>query len=175
MLEELVDIAGSATKKPPEPRGGIPKRWLPAPIRLTIELVMIPFVHLDVLAHRLAKWIIPTPFKRVGKCKKRGNCCHYIRMRRIPGLLGVLQRFWAIQVNGFFMRDKKPVKTEDVEFYILGCRHLKDDGSCGNYRLRPKICRMWPEIEQFERPAFLKGCGFDAVPRKSKSPLNILK
>jgi Fe-S-cluster containining protein len=70
----------------------------------------------------------------------------------------------------------------------MGCRYLKQDGSCSHYRLRPSICRTWPQIEYFGHPRILKGCGFKATPRdpnfdpfslgeppKKTNKLNIIK
>ena len=46
---------------------------------------------------------------------------------------------------------------------ITGLDQLKD-GSCGQYRLRPQVCRQWPVIEHFGQPKILKGCGFSSSP-----------
>ena len=46
----------------------------------------------------------------------------------------------------------------------MGCRYLREDGSCSEYRLRPQVCRQWPVIEHFGYPKILKGCGFRSNP-----------
>ena len=140
-------------------------RW---PIRLTIT----PFVLLDVFAQLIARKIIKPPFKKVGDCKKRGNCCYYILIRKSKGF-GLIDLFWHTQINGFYRRRKKPVRVQGKEFYLMGCRYLNKDGTCRHYRTRPLICRTWPRIEYFGYPQILKGCGFEAKPR-SKGPFNIL-
>ena len=48
--------------------------------------------------------------------------------------------------------------------HVMGCRHLRKDGSCGDYHLRPLICRQWPVIEHFGYPKVLKGCGYASDP-----------
>lgn len=177
MLQEFVTKAGTAKEMPPPPPGGIPKQYLPAPIRFLIEISVLPFLWLDMAIHRALKFIIRPPYKRGGSCKQRGNCCYYIHMKKERGLLGVVQKFWATQINGFFLRSKKPLKAGPHEYHILGCRYLKKSGKCGHYTLRPRICRDWPRTNQFEEPAFFKGCGFHAYKRgdKDKTPLNIIE
>ena len=44
---------------------------------------------------------------------------------------------------------------------VLGCHSLREDGRCGEYRLRPLFCRTYPEVPLTGRPMVLKGCGFE--------------
>ena len=48
--------------------------------------------------------------------------------------------------------------------HVMGCRHLRNDGTCGDYHLRPLICRQWPVVEYFGYPKILKGCGYQSNP-----------
>lgn len=166
-LDEMLYQASIATKNPKDPEGGIPKQWLPGFIRWPLRVLFYPFVVLDEWAQKVAKKLVKPPFERAGACKKRGNCCHYILIKQSWGFLGYLDLFWNTQVNGFFLRSKKTHEFEGKKVYVLGCRYLKKDGSCGHYRLRPSLCRSWPRIEVFERPQMLKGCGFFARNRKT--------
>jgi Fe-S-cluster containining protein len=164
-LDQLLDLAGSATEIPPPPEKGIPRQKLPGFIRWPIRVLMMPFVVLDLWIQGIAKKIIQPPFKQVGTCKKRGNCCHFIMLQDHKGWKGALSRFWNFEVLGFFKRSDEPYEYEGKPVLIMGCRYLKKDGSCGQYRLRPAVCRKWPMIEYFGMPRRLKGCGFRAVPR----------
>lgn len=160
---------------PPPPEEGIPAQWLPSWIRWPIRLLFFPFMILDRWMQGFAKWIVRPPLKRGGKCKRRGNCCYFILFKKNRGLMERLLTFWCTQVNGFYKRDKMPQKFDKKDWWVMGCRYLKKNGSCGNYFFRPSICRNWPVIEHFGHPQLLKGCGFTPVPRKkTKSPLNIL-
>ena len=119
--------------------------------------------------------IIRPPYNRGGECKRRGNCCHYILFKKYRWrLLDRLYLFWCREINGFFLREKKAQVYDDSLWYVMGCRYLKKNGSCGHYHLRPSLCRTWPKIEIFGRHEMLKGCGFKAIPRK-KHPLNIIE
>lgn len=171
MLSDILEHAGDE-EKPPMPEGGIPKQWLPGFIRWPIRYMTLPFVWLDLGCQWIARQIIRPPLKKVGKCKRRGNCCHYILIQKSKGIFGSFDLFWHTQINGFFRREKTLYEYKNMKVYVMGCRYLKEDGSCGVYSLRPTICRTWPRIEYFGHPQILKGCGYKAVPRaKSKLPI----
>ena len=178
MIEDLGEIIGRAEEAegpPPNPPGGIPKQWLPAWIRWPIRVFLVPWILLDLYAQKLALWVLKPPYRRVGHCHKRGNCCHYILIPEPKGLIGRLNFMLNMQVNGFYPRYPDVYEYEGDHIVVMGCRYLKKDGSCAHYWLRPTVCRKWPLIEHFGRPRILKGCGFKALPRSKKTPLNMLK
>lgn len=166
-LDYLVGSAGNATAPPPPPSGGIPRQHLPGFIRWPIRVLIVPFVFLDILMQKLARKIVLPPFRQLGTCRKRGNCCHYILIGRPKNWLEYLHLFWCLEINGFFLRDESG-EYEGKEMLVMGCRYLKKNGSCAHYYLRPTICRQWPIIEYFAYPQILKGCGFYAVSRDHK-------
>lgn len=180
-LEAYVERASQATAVPPEPAGGIPKQWVPFWVRWPIRALVLPFVVLDQFVQRLARVIVRPPWKQVGHCYQRGNCCHYLLMSKPVGwkkpLLG-LYLWWNTQINGFFLRDQEAYDHDGEEMLVMGCRYLQKDGRCGHYRWRPTVCRQWPLIEYWGVPRRLKGCGFRAVPRErqdKKGKLRIIK
>lgn len=171
-IEELIALAGESDQLPPEPKGGIPKQWLPGWIRFPLRILFLPFLWLDLFAQKFARYFIRPPFIKTGNCLKRGNCCHYILLPKLKWGLDVLHLFWSTQINGFYLRSSEPFEYENKKVNVMGCRHLRKDGSCGQYFLRPLVCRTWPRIEYFGYPQILKGCGFKA---KSRNRLNVLK
>lgn len=176
-LEDIIFKAGEAKAPPPLPKGGIPRQWVPGWVRWPVRYFFLPFLHLDLTMQKLARLLIRPPYKQAGKCKQRGNCCHYIMIRKPKGLFGWFFKFWNTQINGFYLHSDETYEFENHKVMVMGCRYLKKDGSCGQYLLRPMICRKWPVIEHFGHPRMLKGCGFKAIPRKPQSkdnPLNIL-
>lgn len=182
--EELVTLAEEATEPPPLPEGGIPRQKVPSWIRWPIRVFMLPFVVLDLTAQRIARLFFKTPYRQVGECLKRGNCCYYILFPAPDHFLAKIFYFWHTEINGFFQRESKQIHLDETSYVVMGCRYLKEDGSCGHYRLRPTICRAWPQIEIFGPPRYLRGCGFKAVPRdknfdpypqEKSNKLNILK
>lgn len=166
MLQQILEHAGDDDAKPPP--CDIPKQWLPGFIRWPLRACLIPFIWLDIFAQVVARKIIKPPYQKVGNCKKRGNCCHYILIRKSKGIFSKLDLFWHTQVNGFFRRDKKVHITDGMKVYLMGCRYLQKNGRCGVYHMRPAICRSWPRIEYFGHPQVLKGCGYSAVAVKAK-------
>lgn len=164
LLDALLFEAAEATKQPPPPRGGIPKQWPPFWIRFPAKCLALPFVLIDFWMQKLACKIIRPPFKRVGKCKRRGNCCHYVLIAHSDKWIGRLFYLWYTQFLGFYKRVSEPQTYEGKKMHVMGCRHLKKDGSCGDYHLRPLICRQWPVIEHFGYPKVLKGCGYASDP-----------
>ena len=170
-IHDVLENAGRETEMP---GGKIPSQWLPGIFRWPVLITVLPFVWLDQFGQKVAKLIIRPPNILVGKCKKRGNCCHYIMIRKTRAPFGWLDLFWHTQINGFFRRDKKVHMYHGMPIYIMGCRYLKKNGECGRYMFRPAICRSWPKVEYFGHPQILKGCGFSAKLRKSESKLNVL-
>jgi len=173
-IEDLLENSGFEKDQPPLPKGGIPRQYLPFWIRWPIRALVLPFIWLDLFCQKIAKMIVPPPFVKAGKCKKRGNCCHYILIQKVKGGFGFLDLFWHTEVNGFYKRHKDPVPHGNREVYVMGCRYLQKNGSCGKYFFRPSVCRTWPRIEIFGAPEMLKGCGIYAKERKSH-PLSIIK
>ncbi|MBS3905123.1 MAG: YkgJ family cysteine cluster protein [Simkania sp.] len=167
-LDQVLEEVGDATSEPKPPEEGIPKQWVPHWIRVSIRLIVLPLALLDLSMQRLARKIVRPPFIQKGGCKRRGNCCHYIMIEQGRGVFGKLYHFWNTQINGFYLRAKEPHTYEGRQVHVMGCRYLKKDGSCGNYALRPLVCRKWPMIEHFGHPRILKGCGFEVGVREPK-------
>jgi hypothetical protein len=167
-LEDMMFKAGDAKQQPDVPEGGIPKQWVPASVRWSLRLFFLPFVLLDVAMQKFARLLIRPPFKKGGACKKRGNCCHYIMIRKPKGLLGWVFKTWNTQINGFYLRSEEIYEYEKHHVMVMGCRYLQKDGTCKHYYTRPMVCRKWPVIEHFGMPRLLKGCGFKALPCNKK-------
>jgi Fe-S-cluster containining protein len=167
-IETLIEKAAIAKSEPCTPPHGIPPQWIPSVVRWTLRILFLPFIWLDLVAQKIARWIIRPPFQQAGHCLKRGNCCHYILLQKKRGPLQWINYFWNTQINGFFPRFLHDFEYEGRKMQVMGCRYLKKDGKCAHYRLRPAVCRQWPRIEYFGRPQILKGCGFYAVDRKTK-------
>lgn len=166
-LDSLLQIAEEAKERPPLPENGLPKQKLPNWARLIFKSIVLPFLYIELLAEKIAKAIIRPPFTPVGKCKRRGNCCHYILFPETHGILKKLFLFWNTEVQGFFPRDGMTYEHEGKKVMAMGCRHLRENGSCSNHFFRPKVCRSWPMIKYFGYPKILKGCGYKAKLRKS--------
>ena len=166
-LTDILTAAENAKETPPDPAEGIPKQKLPSWIRWSLRILLLPFLYLELAAEKVARWIVPPPFKQVGSCKRRGNCCHYILLPEVKGILGKVLVFWHTEVFGFYPRTKEPYEYEGKKITVMGCRYLQKNGSCSRHFFRPKICRTWPVIKIFGTPRILKGCGYQAKVTKS--------
>lgn len=164
-LEDLMFKAGDAKEPPNDP---IPRQRLPNWIRWPIRSVCVPFILIDTAMQKFARILVPPPYVQEGTCKKRGNCCYYIMIRKPKGFLGKLFYFWNTEINGFYPRSKEVFEYEKNRVLVMGCRYLQKDGSCKHYKHRPMVCRKWPVIENFGHPRILKGCGFKATPKVLK-------
>ncbi|MBM3197973.1 MAG: hypothetical protein FJZ58_01800 [Chlamydiae bacterium] len=158
-LEELLKKAETASSPPAPPQGGIPQQRLSTLWRRTFQILLLPFLFMDLFAETIAKKIIRPPFLQEGACKRRGNCCHYILFPETKGWMRILFTFWSREIHGFYPRGLT-YQQEGKTIEVMGCRHLRPDGSCGNYFFRPKVCRTWPIIRVFGFPKILKGCGY---------------
>ncbi len=138
----------------------IPKQTLPFWIRKPIQFFCLPFLYLDLGTQKIAELLIRPPFIQKGRCKRRGNCCRYILFPETRGIAKKLFLFWNTQINGFYKRPGMEFESEGKKIHVYGCRYLKEDGSCANHLLRPKVCRTWPLITCFGYPKVLKGCGY---------------
>jgi|GEM_PF-469976 len=166
-LAEITESVGLLSQ-PPTSHLPLPKKWLPRSLSFGLRVFLLPFVLLDQGAKKIARVFIRPPFKKTGECKKRGNCCYYITMRKRRGIADKLQRFWMMQVHSFFLREKETFSEGGNEYYLLGCSNLQKDGKCSQYKLRPSICREWPIIEIFGYPKLLKGCGYWFVAKRKE-------
>ena len=150
------------------------KQWVPSWIRFPVKCLALPFVLIDHLMQKVANQIVRPPFKRRGACKKRGKCCEVILISHATSLLGRLFYFWYTQFLGFYRKEPEPEVYEGRSMYVMGCRHLKEDGTCGDYFFRPLICRNWPVVEHFGFPKILKGCGYFSDPPYPAETANAL-
>ncbi|MDJ0652445.1 MAG: YkgJ family cysteine cluster protein [Simkaniaceae bacterium] len=164
LLDNLLSETSETTHQPPLPKQGIPKQKIPYLLRQIGKILALPLVLIDDSMQKIAKKIIHPPFKREGQCKRRGNCCHYVLVAYSRSLIGHLFYFWYTQILGFYKRLPKPQIYDGKKMHVMGCRHLRKDGSCGDYHLRPSICRQWPAVEYFGYPKILKGCGYRSNP-----------
>jgi len=111
--------------------------------------------------------IVKKPFKTrwvlYGNCKKCGKCCKDIKLAVNPRLLTnsftrELVVRWTSWVMGFHLK-----RIEyDPPYLVFSCKILCPDGTCGDYKWRPNVCRNYPLVDFFEEPALFKTCGFRA-------------
>ncbi len=166
-----MDDARSLMGAHPDP----PVRSLPARVvrRIGREIVWF-FVVLMEAGHRFGRVLLGTEYRVTGACQKRGACCHHILLEwsgwldRFP-LLGRIVLWKLTRFYDFYDRGYSWEVQDGLLARVLGCHALLPDGRCGVYRLRPMVCRTYPEVPLMGRPMVLKGCGYTFERRDGKA------
>lgn len=122
------------------------------------------------LGRRFGQILLRTEYKVAGGCKKRGACCHHVLLQWYPILdrwpvLGRIVLWKYTRLYSFYDRGYTWEIEDGLMGRVLGCHALQPDGSCGEYRVRPLVCRSYPELPLLGKPMVLKGCGYRFVRR----------
>jgi hypothetical protein len=143
--------------------------WRFALTRWVWREVLRAFVLLDLRALKLLQKVVKPRYELLGACQQRGACCTQIvanppgYIKRRPRLLATFAWFHRMAHN-FRVVGRGP----DDEL-IFKCDFLKQDGGCGIYRWRPRLCRVYPVLPFFAPPRLLPGCGYRTKLRGLKS------
>lgn len=133
------------------------------------------FIWLMDLGRRFGSWLLRSEYVVTGGCKKRGACCHHILLEWTPMLdarpwLARLVLFKMTRIYNFYDRGYTWEVEDGFMARVLSCHSLRPDGSCGEYRIRPLICRTYPELPLIGKPMVLKGCGYTFARRDGQKP-----
>ena len=116
------------------------------------------------LLNNLCRKAFKTKWALEGKCRKCGACCREIALVVHPKILTsrsitALVSRWISWVFDFHL-----IRIEyDMNYMIFGCKHIKTDGTCGNYKWRPSVCRNYPIVDYFKKPSLFDNCGYKAI------------
>lgn len=155
----------------PDPR---PLSWPLRAFRRIIREFLWIFIWLMDAGRRFGSWLLRSEYVVTGGCKKRGACCHHILLEWTPLLdehpwLARLVLFKMTRIYNFYDRGYTWEVDQGFMARVLSCHSLQADGSCGEYRIRPLICRSYPELPLIGKPMVLKGCGY-TFGRRDRSP-----
>lgn len=119
----------------------------------------------NLLNNLLKKYVIRPRYRLSGGCLKCGQCCRAIYLKATRGQIAspLFCKIAVGWIEWLFDFKLKQIDRED-HYFIFECRHLKENGSCGNYFWRPSVCRNFPLVDYFKAPVFLPGCGFTSEP-----------
>ncbi|MBI2569359.1 MAG: YkgJ family cysteine cluster protein [Candidatus Schekmanbacteria bacterium] len=121
-------------------------------------LVVSTFANAGELA---ASRIRPPRWEIRGSCSRCGVCCHTVLLKmpdwavRYRPLLGLIVSFTHLLTD---LRFKHEVTHSG--YFLFTCDLFLPDGSCGDYRLRPWICRRYPRVSYFDKPEVLPECSY---------------
>jgi Fe-S-cluster containining protein len=128
-----------------------------------LRKLVMSFIILDNHITNLVKRPFRTKWKLSGKCNKCGICCQEIMLDIHPNLLksrfttDIIVR-WLSWAFNFYLKDIDEKKYK----LIFGCKTLRKNGTCGDYKWRPNICRNYPIVDFFDEPSLFKTCGYKA-------------
>jgi Fe-S-cluster containining protein len=143
-------------------------------VRRVLREIMWIFIVVMDLGRRFGAVLLRTEYVVEGACKKRGACCHHILLTWTP----LLDRFpflarivlWKYtRLYSFFDRGYSWEVEEGFLARVMGCHALLPDGRCGEHRLRPLVCRAYPELPLLGKPMVLKGCGYHFARRDGRA------
>ncbi len=110
-----------------------------------------------------------SPTKRVGACRRCGNCCRdFIIDVRIGDVTDYEFADYLRWINNHegVRADIKNFRAREVELLVRSpCRHLRDAGdgtwSCAIHADKPEICKRFPEEDLHDEVS--EKCGFRFV------------
>jgi Putative zinc- or iron-chelating domain len=128
-----------------------------------LRKLAIIFMLADNFVTNLVKKPFRTRWVLTGKCAKCGKCCQDIKLAIDPKLLSnafirELVVRWTSWVMGF---DLKRIEY-NPPYLVFGCKKLRQNGSCADYKWRPNVCRNYPLVDFFKEPALFGTCGYKA-------------
>lgn len=139
------------------------KVWLKKTVRFCLQTLLFPLEWFhsfcDWMAITLLKFFKPTEYERHGACKMTGQCCQAIAMqipktaRKHPWIRKVFLIWHDVRYNFECV-------GQDGDYLIYSCRYLQPNNTCGIQKVKPKLCRDFPQTLWFGKRGLHKGCGF---------------
>ena len=129
-----------------------------------LRKLALSFVLADNFVSNLAKKPFGSRWKLTGRCNKCGKCCKEIHIKIEPRLLNskftqeVVIR-WVSWLFRFYLQRI----DHERNYLVFGCKNLRPDGTCGDYKWRPNVCRNYPLVDFFDEPALFDTCGYKAI------------
>lgn len=116
----------------------------------------------------LTRYIFKTRYKRVGSCKKCGQCCEVVGVKvndyivRYSILAKLIIVFYE-KVNNFSFEEYH----QKENYLLFSCNNFnKEERKCNIYSRRPGLCRNYPYVRYFDEPVFMTDCNYSAELRK---------
>lgn len=76
------------------------------------------------------------------RCARCGKCCRQFGMKLVGEHPSIMDARNCIIGNFKAIAGIEVEPIEEISFGLKGrCVHLKEDNTCGNYELRPQLCR----------------------------------
>jgi len=111
------------------------------------------------------KYILKRKYIRSGACKSCGACCTHIYVKHMKGVVKTEKEFETLKRLHPFYTYLKILGSDETGLYFE-CKHLdKETKKCKIHKIRPGICRRYPQEEIFMLGGTLKeDCGYKFEP-----------
>ena len=135
--------------------------------RTMIRRLVLCFVMADNFIFNLVKKPFKTKWILEGKCRKCGRCCRDIGMKIDPRLLqsSLITDIIVRWISWLFNFELKHIEYDSL-LIVFTCKKSTPEGTCGDYKWRPNICRNYPIVDYFDKPGLFDTCGYSAKLRE---------
>ena len=107
-------------------------------------------------------------YYRIGECLCCGKCCSKIYVKHSKGIIKDERDFENLKYSHRFYTYLKVIER-DENGLVFECQNLdKETHKCKIHKIRPAICRRYPQEEMFSMGGDLSaGCGYKLIPIES--------
>ncbi len=138
------------------------------------------FSALKVFYYEFLSYFVPqkVAYKIEGSCKKCGACCNYMY-----SFDTYTEKEFKIMQFLYPKYKRFEIAGEDSEGNLFfRCKLVQDNGLCGDYKNRLRMCRNYPKKKIHFNGELHKGCGYKITPentfedilKKEKKKFNFL-
>lgn len=124
---------------------------------------------LKSLYYEFKSYFVPEKIKYevVGSCKKCGKCCNYMySFDTYTEKEFKIMQFLYPAYKRFYIKGK-----DELGNLIFACKYVQDDGLCGIYDKRLRMCKRYP-VRFINYPASMhEGCGYSVCKKSFKDYL----
>ncbi len=97
-----------------------------------------------------------TEYEIIGDCNKCGKCCKEIRCYGLKNEKEFkFMQFLFPHYKRFYI-----YKTDEKNNLVLACKYQKENGECGIYNKRPRLCRNYPISKIRFNAELIDGCSY---------------
>lgn len=125
------------------------------------------FQYMEAAANWLIGYNKKTEYIKKGGCRRCGRCCQVLAVQypiffnRLKGLLKLTIKWQEFRYCFTYLN------MED-NYLLYKCNLVGPDGLCGQYWLRPRLCREYPKMGLYGRPHTHRSCGYYFIRRDGR-------
>ncbi len=111
------------------------------------------------------KHVLKKKYLRKGECKGCGACCTHIYVKHQKGVVKTEEEFEKLRLLHPFYSYLNIIGADETGLYFECSKLDQETKSCTIHKIRPGICRRYPQEEIFLLGGTLKDdCGYSFTP-----------